>query len=142
MTTIAYHHKSRVVAVDSRQTMDGRVVTDSAKKIKAENGVWFAFTGKACDERLFMDYYFNRQESSTLPEASAIVLDGGVAYSVTVNGDGVVDKFELTMNFTMGSGGDFALAAMDNGKGAKDAVKYAATRCIYTGGKIRAIKQE
>lgn len=140
MTTIAYHHETKTVAVDSRQTMNGRVVTDSANKIKSEDGVRFAFTGKACDEGLFIDYYFSRQKSSLLPEASAIVFDDGVAYSVTVNEDGNVDMFELTMNFTIGSGGDFALAAMDNGKSAKEAVKYAATRCIYTGGRIREIK--
>ena len=129
------------MAADSRQTMNGRVVTDNAKKIKAEKGVWFAFTGKACDEELFIDYYFGRQETSLLPEAGALVFDDGVAYSVTVNESGSLDKFKLTMDFAVGSGSDFALAAMDNGKGARDAVKYAATRCVYTGGKVRVIKQ-
>jgi len=140
MTTIAYHHESKTIAADSRQTMNGRIVTDIANKTKDVDGVRFAFTGKASDEDLFVDYYFNRQKSSLLPEASALVFDDGMAYSVVVNEDGNVDKFKLTMNFTLGCGGDFALSAMDHGKGAKEAVEYAMTRDIYTGGEVRVIQ--
>jgi ATP-dependent protease HslVU (ClpYQ) peptidase subunit len=42
----------------------------------------------------------------------------------------------LYCNQGVGSGFKFAISAMDHGKSAKDAVKYAATRDIYTGGKI------
>jgi len=40
-------------------------------------------------------------------------------------------------NDAMGSGEEFALAALDHGKTAEDAVAYAATRDSGTGGKIR-----
>lgn len=37
----------------------------------------------------------------------------------------------------MGSGYQFAIAALDLGKTAKEAVNYAKTRDIYTGGRVR-----
>lgn len=140
MTTIAYHHASKTIAVDSFQTMGGVAISLNANKVVTENGVSFATQGKSCDEGLFVDYYFNRQSSQLLPECSAIVADNGKAYSVTINEDGNVDRFELKADFAMGSGGDFALASMDHGKSAKDAVKYAITRDIYSGGRVREIK--
>lgn len=41
--------------------------------------------------------------------------------------------------FAIGSGRDFALAAMDMGASAKEAVEAAAKRDVYTGGTIRTL---
>ena len=49
-------------------------------------------------------------------------------------------KLKCFCNESFGSGSSFALSAMDFGKSAKDSVKYAMTRDIYTGGKIKVIK--
>lgn len=39
-------------------------------------------------------------------------------------------------DFAMGSGRDFALAAMDHGKTPAESIEYAKTRDVYTGGEV------
>lgn len=140
MTTISYNHKDKEIAVDSRLTCGGTITSDKQNKTQIENGVLFIFCGKCCDQDLLVDYYFDRNKSNLLPEASAFVVDRGIAYALTVSDDGVVNKYKMQHNDARGSGEQFALAAMDFGCSAKDAVKYTMTRDIYTGGKIRVIK--
>ena len=48
--------------------------------------------------------------------------------------------FHIDGKWSFGSGGDAALAAMDLGHTAKEAVKFAATRDLYTGGAIQSYK--
>lgn len=39
-------------------------------------------------------------------------------------------------NQAVGSGGNWALSSLDHGKSAKEAVEYAITKDIYSGGKV------
>jgi len=71
---------------------------------------------------------------------SAFVVDNGVIYEFGLDSDGVLSKEALSENLCKGSGEFWAMAAMDFGCSAKEAVKYAMTRDMYTGGKIRVIK--
>jgi hypothetical protein len=68
------------------------------------------------------------------------VVDKGKVYRM---GQSISNGFwidECKFSRADGSGYKFALGAMDHGKSAKDAVKYAMTRDIYTGGKVKVIK--
>jgi len=55
---------------------------------------------------------------------------------MTINDDDRCCYTELTYNYTLGSGERFATGAMDHGKSASQAVKYAMTRDSNTGGKV------
>lgn len=50
-----------------------------------------------------------------------------------------MDEVWVERPFAIGSGRDFALAAMDMGATAKEAVEMAAKRDVYTGGTIRTV---
>ena len=50
--------------------------------------------------------------------------------------NGVYRSSLIEYNDSAGSGGEFAIAALDMGKTAKEAVEYAMTRDFYSGGKV------
>ncbi|EKO3434948.1 hypothetical protein NTH51_002229 [Vibrio fluvialis] len=138
MTTIAYHHESKTIAWDSRTTEGGIIKTDSAIKVLERNGVKFWLTGSRSDYELLIDAYFGA-ELKVVPEASAIVLDGGEFYSCSVNEDAVFWRQNMESNEAIGSGRYWAMAAMDFGKTPKQAVEYAKTRDCYTGGEVHEL---
>lgn len=139
MTTIAYNHKDQEIACDGRMTMYDTVVNDDAVKMKEFNGVKFFFCGKSCDEDLAISIYFGG-EAKKQPNVSGFVIDGCSVYHISFSEDCDLQKFKVDCNMAIGSGTDFALSAMDFGCNAEDAVKYAATRDIYSGGKISVFK--
>jgi len=67
-----------------------------------------------------------------------MLINDNKVFGVSVE-DGRCSHSEYKYNKTMGSGSDFALSAMDFGKSAKEAVEYAMTRDIYTGGNVQVI---
>lgn len=138
MTTIAYHHKDGQIAVDSLATQGGRVLTEKFNKvITNELGMWI-ICGVTCDYARFIMMKPLDVIDVEL-EVSAILIRDKKAFSVYQNKDGHYCEDELTCNDTHGSGADFATAAMDHGKSAKEAIEYAITRDIYTGGKVQVI---
>lgn len=137
MTTIVYNHKDKQIACDSRTTAGSVIVSDKDIKMQKVNGVKFFLCGSVPDYELLIDMYFTGEPSKVVPEASALVIDNGIAYKIGTSDDGVPWKQPLDHDDSIGSGGQFALSAMDFGCSARGAVKYAATRDIYTGGRIR-----
>ena len=136
MTTIVYCHKTKQVATDSRVTSRGLIVSDGHNKtLKNDVGLWF-FTGSLCDINA-LSALKHDQESKLHLCCQAILINKGVAYSVIINSDKICEHCELKYNWSDGSGMEFAIAALDFGKTAKEAVEYAATKDCYTGGKIR-----
>jgi len=69
-------------------------------------------------------------------DVSGLRITNSVVYFVFI-ADCVFCEQIIKYNKGLGSGRDFAIAAMDHGKSAKEAVKYAMTRDTYTGGRIR-----
>lgn len=136
MTTIAYDHKARQIAIDSRSTSGGIIKSDSRKKwITQGKDIWF-FAGAHCDIHEFLCAFDGIKPERDL-DCIAMAVIGGIAYWCGVdNGDKTTWKQALEDSDAVGSGQQFALSALDFGKSAKDAVKYAATRDIYTGGKV------
>ena len=140
MTTIVYDHKARQIAVDSRATSSGIIVDDESKKWQLTDSgeLWFT-CGAICDEGLLIDCFKDGDKKidvPIIPDANAFVVRDGSVLMRGVTPEGEAWTQELTSNRCLGSGSSFALAALDFGKSAKDAVKYAATRDIYTGGKV------
>ncbi|UNM17284.1 proteasome subunit beta [Pseudomonas sp. ArH3a] len=143
MTTIAY--KDGVIAYDGRQTRNDRIVSDSAPKCQVVDGVSFFLCGSVCDEKTLIAAYFGT--TSPVPvECSGYVVDAGKLMMVGHEDNTGIWKQELELSNpdAIGSGSAYALAAMDMGASAEDAVRAAMKRDIYTGGTIRtmAIKQD
>lgn len=143
MTTIVYDHKNKQIAVDGRTTRSDIVCSDNSEKFRFVDGqVWF-FTGIAGDQQLLVDWFTaGKDKPALVPECEALVIIDGKVYSNMVAEHGVSCQHELKFDESIGSGSKFALAALDHGKSAKEAVEYAATRDIYSGGKITVFSVE
>ena len=141
MTTIAY--KDGVIAYDSRQTRNGAIVSDDAPKCQVVDEVSFFLSGAVCDEKALIAAYFGTP-SSVPVECSGYVVDGGNLMMVGHDDKTGIWKQELDLSNpdAIGSGAAYALAAMDMGASAEDAVRAAMKRDIYTGGKIRTLQVE
>lgn len=136
MTTLAYHHGDKQVAIDSRYTRGDIIDSDKGNKVrKDDRGIWL-FSGAEGDFEDLMKLK-RHEEVDVRPGCCAILISKGKAYTVDTDSDGFCSINELTDSFALGSGSHFALASMDHGKSAKEAVNYAKTRDIYTGGRVR-----
>lgn len=136
MTTIVYDHKNGLIAIDSRCTVGGNIISDEYDKtIMKKNGDMWFITGEVTTcERLS-----KLEGGDKIPEGVIVgsyLLRGGI-FHVTGSYKDYLTLMPLKNNDTAGSGCEFALAALDFGKTAKEAVEYAMTRDCYTGGKVR-----
>lgn len=139
MTTVALQYESRTISYDSRMSSgNGYVVDDNYNKKREVNGVVFFLAGVAADIDMFTEYYPGPYE--LIPECSGILVRDGEVHSVHVDEHGMISELNLTCDYAVGSGEQFALAAMDLGKTSKEAVKYATTRDCFSGGKINTFK--
>ena len=140
MTTIAYDHKNKIIAYDSRLTAGTLIVSDNHNKHrKCKRGWDWVISATEHDASQFIDL-FSEQESANLSyDVDCVVVIDGLAFNAYVN-DGMFKLCPLVHSECFGSGGRFALAALDFGYPAKDAIKYAMTRDSATGGKIRLLK--
>ena len=138
MTTIAY--KDGVIAFDSRQTRSGTIVSDNAPKCQVVDGVSFFLSGAVCDEKALIAAYFGTP-SSVPVECSGYVVDGGKLLMVGHDDKTGIWRQELdpANPDAIGSGSAYALAAMDMGASAEEAVRAAMKRDIYTGGAVRVV---
>lgn len=139
MTTIAY--KDGVIAFDSRQTRSGSIVSDDVVKHRLVDGVSFFLSGAVCDEKALIAAYFGTP--SPVPvECSGYAVDGGNLLMVGHDDKTGVWKQDLDLANpdAIGSGSAYALAAMDMGASAEEAVRAAMKRDIYTGGKVRTVR--
>lgn len=141
MTTIAY--KDGVIAYDSRVTRGSLILSDTAEKMHVVNGVHFFGTGAVIDiKKLIAGYPDGNGCSGDIDSrVIAVTPEGLVAIIGCTEEDGYwVDLQDSSVVNSIGSGSDFAFAAMDMGATAKEAVQIAAGRDIYTGGAIREFK--
>jgi ATP-dependent protease HslVU (ClpYQ) peptidase subunit len=140
MTTLVYSHKEKVIAVDGRCTKGHDIVTDTFNKIiTREDGLKFACAGKVADIEALVDSYPYGYEGMKDLEAVAWAMEGGKVFECMIS-EGSYDVVELSCDSAIGSGSPYALSALDFGKTARQAVKYAMTRDCGTGGKITIIK--
>jgi ATP-dependent protease HslVU (ClpYQ) peptidase subunit len=138
MTTIAYNHKEKVICCDSRCIKGHTIMSDKVNKIHKVGPLTFIGAGSLNDINILIQTYpYGFEGMDTLEACMFVVQDGKVWEAVIC--EGTYSVVELDCNATIGSGGQFATAAMDFGTTAKAAVKYAMTRDIATGGKVRTV---
>lgn len=142
MTTIAFD--GEVIAYDSRETAGSLICDEDCNKRRTANGVNFFISGRSGDESLIIEAYLNAPQDSYPKEVSqsALIVDGDKVFEAGISRDEgftcvLVRRGLVT---AIGSGSHHALTAMDCGLSAKEAVKMAAKRDTYTGGKIRTFK--
>ena len=140
MTTIAYHHKTKTLAVDSRMTdCNGVIIFDDLDKIKVRGDKKFVCCGVWADVDPVIDAFLNEKTSKL--KADGYFVENGVAFAFGSDNDGPW-QYELTMDCAIGSGYIFAMAAMDFGENAVGAIEYAKTRDSATGGDVAVIELE
>lgn len=137
MTTIAYNHKDKQIAWDSRSTSNGVIITDSTQKMTVIDGVRFWFTGTVTDQRAFIGMYFGAKCGEFTPECGAYVYDEELFYcGVTEQGE--LWKEPVDCNHASGSGGNFAMSGMVMGMTARQSVQHAKRLDVYSGGRVRS----
>lgn len=134
MTTIAYNHKDKQIAVDSRLTCGDLIVSDEDEKFTYDKSNLFFFSGFSCDTQKLIDAY-NGADVIGDVGATAIVVSNGSASLVTFE-DRQVKITKLGYNYAIGRGDEFAASAMSLGLNAKQAVEHSAKHMASTGGKI------
>lgn len=139
MTTIAY--KDGVIAYDSRVTRGSLIDHDDYEKLIHRGGHRFLMTGAGCEFSALIDEYLGVRIGDKPLEANGLVVTNGRLYQIGRDAESGfwVDDVWLERPFAIGSGRDFALAAMDMGATAREAVEAAAKRDVYTGGTIRTV---
>ena len=139
MTTIAY--KDGVIAYDSRVTRGSLIDHDDYEKLIHRQGHCFLITGSGCDFSTLIDEFFGAKSGRKPLDAVALVVTNGGLCQVGHDAESGfwMDDVWMDRPFAIGSGRDFALAAMDMGASGKEAVEAAAKRDIYTGGTIRTL---
>jgi len=134
MTTIAYNHKDKQIAVDSRVSSGTLINTDKYNKAYKIGDCLVILAGSLSDIGTFVSEFPKIQ---TAVDCVGFCIDNKLVYNISVDEQGKLHKSLVKFNDAEGSGYAFAIAAMDFGKSAKDAIKYATTRDIGTGGRIR-----
>jgi hypothetical protein len=140
MTTIVYDHKNNLIALDSRYTQDGLISTDAGVKwLKSDDGAFWFFAGQPCMYRRLIEIFGESDcvyDVKENPYIAAIHVKGGAVTIKSVDSSGLAYTEPQHCSTAIGSGDKFAIAALDFGCNAIDAVKYAATRDCYTGGNV------
>lgn len=137
MTTIAYHYETQTIAYDSRVTAGSQIFTDSEDKKREKDGRVFFFAGNSGDIDRAVFSFPDQVELCDNPYG--FMVEKGAVYWVNYQ-DGLPITSKLNHNQSAGSGEMYAIAAMDCGCGAVEAVKIAIGRDIYSGGKVKVFK--
>lgn len=137
MTTICY--KDGVIAYDSRRTIGEIITNNSANKMRSHQGVRFFLAGAVDEMQALVDAYFGKA-APCVNGAHGFAVDAGQVFYVGICEDGGYFKSPISSSSAFGSGRSFAMGAMDAGATAKEAVKVAIGRDIYSGGRIRVYK--
>lgn len=137
MTTIAWD--GQILAVDSNVYCNGAIVSSVQKLFVGENLIC-AGAGDLEQVRQAIGWMMESDPGTPKPaldpgEVELLVFDWS-AKQMFMYEERLVG-WKVDGPVTMGSGAKWALAAMDHGKNAIDAVKYASTRCCYTGGPVQ-----
>lgn len=142
MTTIAYNHKEKEIAYDGRLTGGNYIFKDDEIKRIEKNNVHYFVAGETAGIETFIETFENNKASPENIDNIALLVDANKNVYLMSIANSVYKKCLLSHNDAIGSGCDWAIAAMDFGKTAAEAVKYAAKRDCKTGGTIRVFDIE
>lgn len=141
MTTIVYDHNKRQIACDSRESAHGFLHKDTAEKFYYRGDVIWFISGSKGDADIFIDDFEHNKEAINNISCSGIYVKDKLVYVAAVE-SGIYKTSLMDYTDGFGSGGWMALSAVDLGKSAKEAVEYAVTRDLYSGGQIRVFDIE
>jgi hypothetical protein len=146
MSTIAYSIDS--ISYDSRTSDKNRIVTDKAVKAKSIGDLTVFAVGPVCDIELIYAYIskygskiLDVLEVHNLPrklQVELFVLYNREVFYVEVSD--ILKVEHLKHQWAIGSGSNWAIAAMDFGCSSFDAVHYATKKDKSSGGKIHTVK--
>lgn len=140
MTTIAY--KNGIIAYDSYLTNTTTIIYKNYNKKFKRGNILFFPAGIESDYLELIDSYESGKVDRDL-ECTCLVVENNKIFKVAnISTSLALSKCLVDLNepSAIGSGSHIALGAMDYGASAYEAVKIAAGRDIYTGGKIRTYK--
>ena len=141
MTTIAY--KDGIIAYDSRATAGDFIIDDDFDKKLEYEGATFFLAGSLTDFAKFAECFVHEYKVPKNTNCVALVIYDGALWKAAVDADGMwKHKIEVSKHYAIGNGDQIAVAAMDLGQSAEDAIKAASARDTKTGGKIRVFKIE
>lgn len=143
MTTIAY--RDGIIAYDGRSTQGDVIIRDDKNKaIRKEGRIFIGFGGVPGIIKI-IDTYLDGNIDLPIDANIIVIEKDKTMFQVGVDPDSdPVDcwsnPLDKKIHYAWGSGSLHAMTAMDMGATAKEAVKMAMKRDVYTGGKIRSIK--
>lgn len=138
MTTIIYDHKKKQIACDSRIPKESGSYNDGYTKMVWHKSILFILTGSTCDMEYFRENYEKHKKAELADvdlDCSGFIVRDGLVYSVFVYG-GIFNEDICFCNDFAGSGGKYAISALDHGKTIKEAVEYTMTKDCFTGGEV------
>lgn len=138
MTTLAY--KDGIIAYDSRSMRGDYIECDHTHKRHDHEGHIFILSGYVSDFEPFMSAAITEESGKSYGCGGFMIDPEGVLWTVGGEDTPWRARHDLDAPTAFGSGMPFAVAAMDFGHTAKQAVKYAMTRDPGTGGKVRTLK--
>jgi ATP-dependent protease HslVU (ClpYQ) peptidase subunit len=142
MTTLAYDHERKLIAIDSRVSAAGQIMCDKTIKFKvaSDKSVWF-YSGRPVDMNVAMNIFESyEQKCIKAPkdniEFAAVIAFKGKAYFsyYTSSHDYVME--EAKHNDGFGSGGIYALCALNMGKTILNSIEFAKTMDTCSGGQV------
>lgn len=139
MTTIAI--KDGIMACDSRITSGNVVNYLGFEKVMRHDDCYYGFAGDCHQIALSKAYIKGEIALEHLPDTVALEVvcmpKKGKPYLLTIT-DGCVTTMDIKGSFSIGSGSSFAMAAMECGATARQAVDVAKKYDIYSGGNTKA----
>ena len=130
MTTAAWDGKQ--LAIDSQSTAEGAIDHYRNKMTRLKDGSAVAGAGMTSDAYKFKRYMDHGEEVRLSENFEALVAKNGNAQYFD---DSLIPR-NIKPPYAIGSGWKWAIAAMDHGRNAVEAVKYASKKDTLTGGRI------
>jgi len=142
MTTIAYSFEEGRISYDSRASGGTYIYNDDMDKSIKRGQYTFVLAGDCKDRETIVDAYLSVDKAiGDEICVSCLVIDHKAKEVFNLlNIDEKIHEDLMDHDMTIGSGGMYAMAALDLGCSTKDAVKAAMKRDTATGGKIRSTK--
>ncbi|HNB02472.1 MAG TPA: hypothetical protein PLK61_11760, partial [Nitrosomonas sp.] len=130
----------RYIAADGRESMSSTIVRDDADKFYWRGHELFALCGKTPHCKQFAtEFSVDKKPSDETNECGGFLFDGNEVFMCFIDEDlKTYSKCKISIyRWADGSGRNWAIAALDHGKSAIEAVKYAMIRDKHSGGTIR-----
>jgi len=141
MTTIAYDLKCGTVATDGRITESGEIITDDATKRHDRGALVLFMAGAIADiDEVANTFIACKHRVRKSLDVEGLIWTGAGLFEIIACAGELAWHPVVSQRGAIGSGASYARAALDAGLSPAAAVRAAAKRNCYTGGKIRIYK--